>query len=71
MKILKKILKGILLTILSIAALLVIAFFILRINPKPEIIELERKAMSEAQVDQWARELVDQTPTCSVKWAVP
>ncbi len=60
MKNIKKILKGILLTILSIIALLVISFFVLRINPKPEIIELERKAMSEAQIDQWARELVDQ-----------
>jgi len=60
MKILKKILKGILLTILSIIALLVIAFFVLKINPKPEIIELERKTISEVQVDQWARELVDQ-----------
>ena len=63
MKILKKILKGILLTILSIIALLVIAFFVLRINPKPEIIELERKVMSDAQIDQWARELVDQMST--------
>ncbi len=60
MKTLKKIFKRILLTILSLIALLVIAFFLLRINPKPEIIELERKSMSEAQIDQWARELVDQ-----------
>lgn len=63
MKLLKKILKGLLLTILSLIALLVIAFFVLRINPKPEIIELERKTMSEAQIDQWARELVDQMST--------
>ena len=60
MHILKKVLKGILITILSILALLVIAFFILKINNKPDIIELERKPMTEAQVDQWARELVDQ-----------
>ncbi len=63
MKVLKKILKGILLTILSLIALLVIAFFVLRINPKPEIIELERKTLSEAQINQWARELVDQMST--------
>ena len=63
MKILKKILKGILLTILSIIALLLIVFFVLKTNPKPEIIELERKTISEVQVDQWARELVDQMST--------
>jgi len=63
MKILKKILKGILIAILSIVALLVITFFILKSNPKPEIIELERKTLSDAQVDQWARELVDQMST--------
>ena len=63
MHIFKKVLKGILITILSILALLVIAFFILKINNKPDIIELERKPMTEAQVDQWARELVDQMST--------
>lgn len=63
MKILVKILKGILLTVLSIVVILVIAFLLLKINRKPDIIELERKAMTEAQVDQWARELVDQMST--------
>jgi len=63
MKLLLKILKGILLTILSIVVILVIAFFVLRINPKPDIIELERKPMSEAQVDEWASELLDQMST--------
>jgi beta-glucosidase len=63
MKTLLKILRGILLTILSILVILVIAFFVLRINPKPDIIELERKPLSEEQVDQWARDLVDQMST--------
>jgi len=60
MKILKKILKAILMVILSIVGILLISFLVLKINLKPDIIELERKAMTEAQVDQWARELVDQ-----------
>lgn len=63
MKLFKKVLKGILITVLSIAAILVFTFFVLKANPKPDIIELERKPMTEAQVDQWARELVDQMST--------
>jgi len=60
MKILKKALRGILFRVISIVALLVITFIVLSINNKPDIIELERKVMTDAQVDQWARELVDQ-----------
>ena len=60
MKILKRILKGILYTLLSLVAIVLIAYVVLRINPKPKIITLDRKAMTEEQIDQKARELVDQ-----------
>lgn len=55
-----KILRKILIVLLSIILIAVVAFFVLRYNPKPEIITLERKTMSEAQVDNMARGLVDQ-----------
>jgi beta-glucosidase len=60
MRVLKKILRGILFTILSLAVLLVATYLVLRINTKPAIIVLERKPMTEQQIDQKARELVDQ-----------
>jgi beta-glucosidase len=60
MRILKKILRGILFTILSLVVILIAAYLVLRINTKPGIITLERKTMTEQQVDQKARELVDQ-----------
>jgi beta-glucosidase len=56
MKTLKKILAGLLIFL----GLLVIAFFILRINPKPEIITLDRKMISEEEIDKMARNAVDQ-----------
>jgi len=56
MKILKKIFLGILLFI----GILVIAFFIIRINPKPEIIALDRKIILEEEIDEIAMEAVDQ-----------
>jgi beta-glucosidase len=60
MKLLKNILKGILIAVLSLVVLLIVTFFVLKSNPKPDIIELDRKPMTEAQIDEWARELVDQ-----------
>lgn len=63
MKIIKKVLKVLLFAILSIITILVITFFIFKTNPKPDLIELERKPMTEVQIDQWARELVDQMST--------
>jgi len=63
MKVLKKILKGILISILSLLLVLVATYLVLRINTKPEIISLERKAMTAEQIDQKARELVDQMST--------
>ena len=56
MKILKKICIGILIFI----AILIVAFFILRINPKPAIISLDRKVMSEEEIDKIARDDVSQ-----------
>lgn len=55
-----KILRIILYVIASIILVGVLAFFILKHNPKPEIITLERKAISEEQIDKRARDLVDQ-----------
>jgi beta-glucosidase len=60
MKALKKILKIGLYALLALVVLLVGAYLVLRIDTKPELIELERKALTEAQIDQMARELVDQ-----------
>jgi len=55
-----KILRIILYVILSIVVVGVAAFFILRHNPKPDIITLDRKAQTEEQIDLKAGELVDQ-----------
>lgn len=63
MKVLKKILKGILFTILSLVLILAATYLVLRIDTKPEIVDLERKAMTEDQIDRKARELVDQMST--------
>ncbi len=60
MKTLKKILKRILFIILSLVVILIATYMVLRINTKPDIIALERKAIAEEQIDQKARELVDQ-----------
>jgi beta-glucosidase len=56
MRILKKILIGFLVFI----GLLVLAFFILKINPKPEIITLDRRVVSEEEIDKMAKEAVAQ-----------
>jgi len=58
-----KILKRIFLGLLIFIGLLVIAFFILRINPKPEIIHLERRALAESEIDRMAMEAVGQMTT--------
>jgi beta-glucosidase len=54
MKILKRIFTGLLIFI----GLLVIAFFILRINPKPKIISLERRVVSQEEIDKIAMDAV-------------
>jgi beta-glucosidase len=51
-----KILAGLLIFI----GFLVIAFLILRINPKPKIITLERRAISKEEIDKMARDAVGQ-----------
>jgi beta-glucosidase len=56
MKILRKILTGLFILI----GLLVIAFFILKINPKPKIIRLERRIISEEEVDKMAYKAIGQ-----------
>ena len=55
-----KILRILLYVILSIVVVGFIAFHILKYNPKPDIIMLERKAQTDEQIDLKARELVDQ-----------
>lgn len=44
--------------LLIFLAVLLLAFFILRINPKPEIIKLERRAVSDEEIDKMARDAV-------------
>ncbi len=46
--------------LLSLLLVLVLAFFILKYNPKPPILVLERYAITEAEIDKKAKELVDQ-----------
>ena len=55
-----KIVRKVLLIILSIILIVVAAFFIVRYNPKPKIVTVERETMTEDQVDLMARGLVDQ-----------
>ena len=59
MRILLKILVGFLIFI----GLLVIALFILKINPKPKIISLKRRVISEEEIDKMARDAVGQMTT--------
>jgi len=56
MKTLKRIFMGLVIFI----GLLVIAFFILKINPKPNIISLERRVISEEEIDKMAMDAVGQ-----------
>ncbi len=60
MKIFKKILKIGGYALLAIIVLLIATYLILRIDTKPELIELERNIWTEAQIDKKARNLVDQ-----------
>lgn len=55
-----KALKIILYVILSIIGIAVIGFFIIKHNPRPEVFSLERKAMTDEQIDQMARGMVDE-----------
>lgn len=55
-----KILRTILFAILGIIILGISAFFILKTNPKPDLISLDRAEMSEAQIAEKAHELVGQ-----------
>jgi beta-glucosidase len=55
-----KILRKFLLALAAIIAILTIAFFVLKHNPKPPVITLDRQAMTSEQVDKMARDLVDQ-----------
>ena len=59
MKILRKILIG----LLALVIVLTVAFFVLKHNPKPKIVVLERGAKTEQQIDQMAREWVEQMST--------
>ena len=59
MRVLMKILVGLLIFI----GLLMVAFFILKINPKPKIISLKRRVISEEEIDQMARDAVGQMTT--------
>ncbi|WP_319480210.1 glycoside hydrolase family 3 C-terminal domain-containing protein [uncultured Draconibacterium sp.] len=55
-----KVFRIILYIILSILIIGFVAFQILKYNPKPELIALERRPLSEQEIDQQARSLVDQ-----------
>jgi len=55
-----KILRRILYAILSVIFIGFIAFQILKYNPKPDIITLERKPVADEIIDRQARDLVDQ-----------
>jgi hypothetical protein len=59
MKILEKILWGILIFI----GFIFLAFFVLKYNPKPEIITLDRRLISEQEIDNMARNAVAQMTT--------
>ncbi len=58
-----KILRYILLGLLALIIVLVAAFFILKQNPKPDIIYLNRVERTEQEIDQIARERVNQMST--------
>jgi beta-glucosidase-like glycosyl hydrolase len=63
MRIIKKIFKFLGCGLLSNNVLLLLVFGYPSYNPKPKLIRLERKPMTDAQIDQKARELVDQMST--------
>jgi beta-glucosidase len=58
-----KILRQILIGLLALVIVLTATFFILKHNPKPEIVVLERGEKTEQQIDQMAREWVEQMST--------
>ncbi len=55
-----KLLKKILISLLVLIGLLVIAFFVVKHNPKPKIITLERRVISDEEIDEMARKAVGQ-----------
>jgi beta-glucosidase len=55
-----KILRKFLFSIAAIIAILIVVFFVLKHNPKPPVITLDRQPMTSEQVDKIARDLVDQ-----------
>ena len=55
-----KILKRILLIILSILGILVITFFVLSYNPKPDLISLDRRPVTENKIDSLCHQAVNQ-----------
>ncbi|MEM6698589.1 MAG: glycoside hydrolase family 3 N-terminal domain-containing protein, partial [Bacteroidota bacterium] len=55
-----KVLRAILYIFLSLAVILLIAFFVLKRNPKPELITLDRVELKESQIEQQAKDLVAQ-----------
>jgi len=55
-----KILRNILIGLLALILILVAVFFLLKHNPKPELIMLDRVERTESEIDQMAREKVDQ-----------
>ena len=63
MRIIKKIFKFLGYGLLSIIVLLLLAFGYISYNPKPKLIRLERKPMTDAQIDLKARDLVKQMST--------
>lgn len=55
-----KLIRKISLAIASLLALLLVVFFILKHNPKPELFSLERQEISEIEIDKKAHQLVDE-----------
>jgi len=55
--------KKYLVRLLIFIGLIVIVFFILKINPKPKIINLERRIISEEEIDKMAHQAVGQMTT--------
>lgn len=60
MKGLKKILKIVFYLLLSLVVLVVGTYLVLRIDTKPALIQLERRVVTDDEIDQKARVLVDQ-----------
>ena len=55
-----KTLKKIFVVLISLIVVLLVLFFVLKYNPKPDILILERKPVTEESLDKKAREFVEQ-----------